>query len=87
MPRNLRLEWEEIYAIEILSKAYERYQRTLEAFLLVASNYKEGDYSRILKTVNMRVDLLESRKAEPMSKAEEWFQKNTKSNGESKEEE
>lgn len=85
--RNPRLDWEQVWAIEVLSQAFERYQRTLEAFLLVASNYKEGDYPRILKTVNQRVDLLERRKGEPMSKAEEWFQNHTKSNGEAKQEE
>ncbi len=83
--RNPRLEWEEIYAIEVLSKAYERYQRTLDAFLLVAASYKETDYARILKTVNQRVDLLEKRKGEPMTNAELWFQQNTESDGSNKE--
>jgi hypothetical protein len=86
MPRDARGEWEIQHAVSLLAKKWERYERVLEAFLMVCKSYKSTDFPRILKTVNQRVDMLESRLGQPASSEEDWFKEHTNGDGSPKDE-
>ena len=86
MSRNAREEWEIQHAISILASKFDRYEKVLEAFLMVCKSYKVTDFPRILKTVNQRVDMVDRRLGQPASSEEEWFKQNANGDGSPKDE-